>query len=433
MNSEEFIRLCLANNIEDVTITINTIFDSLIEMHKDEVHKEQTMNITTYIIKATFGDNTITINSEYLDESLIEDIKEVAEYTENKHKDEVLEKKQIKANGKFKKETVYSFKDYLVKAYKLTQEEKYCTFYLQQIEYKAINKKIINSNGLSLESNNSYYEYACEITSKKEGEEAVVDSKIIVVKDKKDLNILGYTKEVVLTNKMHLDKKNIKSGKYKILFKESVVKDLVEYFVSMLNGNSVNKGITMLKDSLNKKEFSDKLTIVENPLDEFSPSYRLFDDEGTETSKKILLDKGIVKSFLYDNKNAKEANKESSGNSYNGGIDVKNVYLEKGTSSYEDLIKEMNDGIIINEVMVSSNATNINTGVYTGEISSGFLVHNGKIVSSINNVIFVTDLKEIFNNIIDIGDKLVYTTPNISTPCLLVDNIMITGAEDNEN
>ena len=201
----------------------------------------------------------------------------------------------------------------------------------------------------------------------------------------------------------------------------------------MLNGNSVNKGITLLKDSLGQKEFSDKLTIIENPQDENSPSTRLFDDEGTTTSKKELLSKGIIKSFIYDNKSAKEAKKESSGNSYNGGIDVRNVYLEKGNSSYEDLIKKMDNGIIVNDVMVSGSATNINTGVYTGEISSGFLVENGKIVSGISNVIFVTNLKEIFNNVIDIGNEVVYTTSTIGALCLLVDNITITGGVENED
>lgn len=433
MNSKDFIKLCLDNDIKDVLLTINNVYCSNIEMHNDEVHKEQITDITAYIIKATYKENTVTINSEYLDETLIDEIKEVAEYTENKVLDEALEANEIKANSKMKKEVVSDFKDALLDAYKITKKEPYCTFYLQEIEYKAINKKIINSNGLSLESNYSYYEYASEITSKKDGEEAVVDTKIIVVKDKKDLDILGFTKEVVLINKMHLDKKNIKSGKYKILFKESVVKDLISYFVSMLNGNSVNKGITMLANSLDKKEFSDKLTIIENPQSEFSPSYRLFDDEGTETSKKELLSCGVVKSFVYDNKSAKEANKKSTGNSYSGGIDVKNVYLEKGTVSYEDLIGEMDNGIIVNDVMVSASATNINTGVYTGEISSGFLVENGKIVSSINNVIFGTDLKEIFNNVIAVGDEIIYTNPNIGTPCLLVDNITITGVDENED
>lgn len=433
MNSEEFIKLCLDNGIKNVLLTINSVYSSNIEMHNDEVHKEQIMDVTTYTIKATYQDNTITLNTEYLDESLILSIKEMAEFTENKTLDEALEAREIKANKKVKKEIVSDFKDDLIKAFQLAKKEPYCTFYLQQIEYHAVSKKIINSEGLSLESNNSYYEYGCEITSKKDGKEAVTDTKIIVVKDKKDLDVLGFTKDIILTNKIHLNKKNIKSGKYKILFKEAVVKDLISYFVSMLNGNSVNKGITLLKDSLGQKEFSDKLTIIENPQDENSPSTRLFDDEGTTTSKKELLSKGIIKSFIYDNKSAKEAKKESSGNSYNGGIDVRNVYLEKGNSSYEDLIKKMDNGIIVNDVMVSGSATNINTGVYTGEISSGFLVENGKIVSGISNVIFVTNLKEIFNNVIDIGNEVVYTTSTIGALCLLVDNITITGGVENED
>ena len=380
MNSEEFIKLCLDNDIKNVLLTINNVYSSNIEMHNDEVHKEQIMDVTTYTIKATYQDNTITLNTEYLDDSLITDIKEMALYTENKTLDEVIKAKQIRAKKEIKKEVVSDFKEALIATYQMAKEEPYCTFYLQQIEYHAVSKKIVNSEGLSLESNNSYYEYGCEITSKKDLEEAVTDTKIIVVKDKKDLNVLEFTKDVILTNKIHLNKKDIPSGKYKILFKESVVKDLISYFVSMLNGTSVNKGITLLKDSLDQKEFSDKLTIIENPQDENSPSTRLFDDEGTTTSKKELLSKGIIKSFIYDNKSAKEAKKKSTGNSYNGGIDVKNVYLEKGASSYEDLIKKMDNGIIINDVMVSGSATNINTGVYTGEISSGFLVENGKIV-----------------------------------------------------
>lgn len=433
MSSEEFIKLCLDNNLKNVLLTINNVYYSNIELYNDEVHKEQIMDVTTYTIKATYQDNTITLNTEYLDESLILSIKEMAEFTENKTLDEALEAREIKANKKVKKEIVSDFKDDLIKVFQLAKKEPYCTFYLQQIEYHAVSKKIINSEGLSLESNNSYYEYGCEITSKKDGKEAVVDSKIIVVKDKKDLNILEFTKDIILTNKMHLDKKDISSGRYKILFKESVVKDLVSYFVSMLNGDNINKKISMLSNSLNKKEFSEKLTIIENPQDEFSPSCRLFDDEGTLTSKKELLSKGVVNNFLYDNKSANEVSKKSTGNSYNGRIDIRNVYLEKGSSSLEDLIKNMDKGIIVNDVMVSSGATNINTGVYTGEISSGFLVENGKIVSGISNVIFVTNLKEIFNNVIDIGNEVVYTTSTIGALCLLVDNITITGGVENED
>lgn len=433
MSSEEFIKLCLDNNLKNVLLTINNVYYSNIELYNDEVHKEQLTDITSYTIKATYKENTVSLNTEYLDEFLIEEIKEIAEYTENKVLDSVLKIETIKAKKKVEKEVVCNFKDDLFEAYKLTQKEEYCTFYLQNVEYKAITKKIINSEGLSLESINSYYTYASEITSKKDGEEAVVDSKIIVVKDKKDLNILEFTKDIILTNKMHLDKKDISSGRYKILFKESVVKDLVSYFVSMLNGDNINKKISMLSNSLNKKEFSEKLTIIENPQDEFSPSWRLFDDEGTLTSKKELLSKGVVNNFLYDNKSANEVSKKSTGNSYNGRIDIRNVYLEKGSSSLEDLIKKMDKGIIVNDVMVSSGATNINTGVYTGEISSGFLVENGKVVSSINNVIFTTDLKEIFNNVLDISKDIVYTTPFIGTPCLLVDNIMITGGKENES
>ena len=91
-----------------------------------------------------------------------------------------------------------------------------------------------------------------------------------------------------------------------------------------------------MENKIGEKVFHKKVTIVEDPLNEALPGKRLFDDEGTATSFKEIIKEGILKTYLYNIKEAKLEEKESTGNGYQG-IDVRNMYLVKGNKTKEEL------------------------------------------------------------------------------------------------
>lgn len=432
MTSKEFIKLCIESGIKNVQITINSSYETSIKMINSEIDKKQITDITTYIIKANYMNNTVTINSEYLNEDLINIIKEMATYTDNKIEEEIIKPFNLKTKDTFTKESIDDLESILKEVNDIrTKEYKHNKSITQEVSYNISRKQIVNSNGLDISSSNSKYSYVISSASE-DKEKSVTDFTVTIKKDKKDLNIIEEAKEVLRNNELHLNEKTIKTKKYKLLLTPNITSELIKYLIMLIDSSNTNKDISYLKNKLNQKIFSDKLTIIEDPTDINSVSYRPFDDEGTKTSKKEIVKNGVLKTFLYNNKNAKEVNTKSTGNFYNGTIQYRNIYIKPQNSSIEELIEKMQNGIIVNDILLSSSALNVTTGVYNGQIFSGFLVENGKIKHAVKNAIFTTDLNELFNNIIDIGNNLEYLNYNIGAPALLIDKIDITG-DNNEN
>ena len=84
-----------------------------------------------------------------------------------------------------------------------------------------------------------------------------------------------------------------------------------------LFGENINKNKSKLVDKLNQKIASSKVTLIEEPHSKKYPFYyRSFDDEGVATSTKKIIDKGVLKTYLYNLESAKEANVETTGNGY---------------------------------------------------------------------------------------------------------------------
>src|SRR5699024_1472448 len=110
---------------------------------------------------------------------------------------------------------------------------------------------------------------------------------------------------------------------------------------------------------------------------------------------------GVFITKLYDNKNAIIENTNPTGTSDG----VRNMYILKGKSSYQELIKKMNNGVIIDSI------EGLHAGVnkLTGEISlqaTGYEVVNGNVGEALKLIIFQTNLIDLFNSVIDIGNDL---------------------------
>ena len=192
----------------------------------------------------------------------------------------------------------------------------------------------------------------------------------------------------------------------------------------MLAGDAIRNKVSCLGDKLDKKVFSDKLTIVQEPTNKKYPGYRLFDDEGTKTSDITIIDKGKVKTYLYNIKEAKIKGIKSTGNGY-GGIATRNMYARPGNVNIEELLKELDNGIYITDFMGSmSSAINIVNGQISLQVF-GFIVKDGKIIKGFEPAIMTTTIFELLSNIETIGNDLVFTNTNCASPSILIKDISI--------
>jgi PmbA protein len=168
---------------------------------------------------------------------------------------------------------------------------------------------------------------------------------------------------------------------------------------------------------LDKKIASEKLTVIDDPFIEKGMGSRLFDGEGLATKKRFIIEKGILKTYFVDNYYGRKLGWEPTV----GG--PSNVVLEYGQKSFEELLKGIKKGILINGFIGgNSNST-------TGDFSFGLVgkyIENGEIVKPINEMNISGNAKEIWNQLVELGNDP-YPYSSWRVPSMLFDEIQFSG------
>ena len=214
----------------------------------------------------------------------------------------------------------------------------------------------------------------------------------------------------------------ITSGSYPVLFTPfAAAFTLGGLFKTILSGQSVVQKSSPLVDKVGEKVFDERFTLTEDPT--FGVSACSFDDEGTPTSKKTLIDKGIVKQFYWNRLWAARGNTVSSGNGFRGGLSrpgtsLVNLCLTPGSTSVEDLIAGMDEGIIVDQVLGAGQSNQL-AGEFSVNLDLGYKVEKGKIVGRVKNTMVAGNIFEAFNNLVDFSDRASWVGSSSHMPYIL--------------
>ena len=262
--------------------------------------------------------------------------------------------------------------------------------------------------------------------SAKENDKIATYSESTLVSDNKDIDFKRIIENALKLSTLGTKKKRLENKKYNIILNDKVSSFILNELQKMLSAEAVHQKKTCLENKKGEKLFSDKLTIVEEPLNKNYPGYTIFDKEGTNTINKTLIEKGTIKNYLYDIKEAIIDKVESTGNKYNG-IGTRNMFITPGTKTLEELFIEMKDGIYITNYLGSMGASiNISSGHISFQVF-GYIVENGKLVSGFEPAVITTSLFELFSNIEEIGKDLKFSSRAAAAPSLYIKEISISG------
>jgi PmbA protein len=206
-----------------------------------------------------------------------------------------------------------------------------------------------------------------------------------------------------------LDPVMISTQKAAVIFDPDVARSLLGGIISAINGERVLQGASFLKDYLNKQFASFLLTIIDDGTRERSLGSAPFDGEGVPTMKNILVQNGILKSFIYNSKAASRAGVLSTGNASRGGfsslpgIGTHNVYLETGKHTQDEIIANTKKGLFLKEV--SGYGIDAVSGNFSGG-ASGFWIVNGEIVYPVKGVTIAGKALDILNGIDMMGNDI---------------------------
>ncbi len=423
MEYTEFFKKAKEKNITNIQVTEKHNIEGEVELIDGEIDTFNESNNISYNIKADIEGKTYKVSTNYLDNEIIDLLLMKSKTLDSKYEDEYLEdRKTIKKNtpididisNEIKKlKELSKLKDNYREITKLT------TYYIEVYT----NTRIINSNGVDISTDTHQCHFYAEALAKNNNEFTTY-TKDILKTNKKDIDFEKIIKDTIEKAIIQSNKESLETKKYNIILEANTASNIIKHIISMISSESIRNKVSCLENKLNEKVFSSKLTIIEDPTNKDYPGFRLFDDEGTLTKKKTIIENGVLKNYLYNIKEAKLKNIESTANGY-GNISTKNMYVKEGNKSLDELFKDMKDGIYITDYMGSS-TDSINT--VNGDISLqifGFIVKDGKIIKGIEPCIMTTTIFELLSNIESIGNDLIFTNTTMASPSIYIKDISI--------
>jgi protein pmbA homolog len=421
MNNNEFFELCINRGFSNIEITIYDNKEYVSEVENEKINFIDIKNNIFYKVKAKKENKTVILDSNYLNEDLIDLLEEKIEYIDSNVEDKFLDLLdnnniiQIKENKDFSK--------YVDKIINLTKLEEDIFNLTATLSYNISKIQIINDKGVNIENVNSYYDFA--IISYGRKEDKVVNAYRTVMQKDFNLNeLVILRKEVIEEVKNKFNKNKINSKKYKCLFKQEVIEELLSEIIEAISLKSVNLNLSLFKDRIGEKIFSEKISLVEDPCGESNITRYLFDEEGNKTYKKSIIENGILKLFISNNKESSKNNMISTSNAFDE-IGVRNLMLLPGEKSEKEIIKNIKEGLIITDIAGAGGQA---IDIVSGSISllvNGFYIVNGKVDYYFEQAIMTSTIKEIFNNVLEISNTVQYSNEIVRSPSLLIDDIII--------
>ena len=226
-----------------------------------------------------------------------------------------------------------------------------------------------------------------------------------------------------------LDPVMIKTQKAAIIFDPDVARSLIGGIISSINGERVLQGASFLREYLNKQFASSLLTIVDDGTRKRSQGSAPFDGEGVPTIKNLLVEKGVLKSFIYNTTAAKRAGVKSTGNASRSGftslpgIGVHNISMEPGSNTREEIIAATSKGLLLKEV------TGYGIDPVSGNFSgggAGLWIVNGEVIHPVKGITIAGRAFDILNAI-DMRGNDIDMNRTFSAPTFMVAEMQIGG------
>jgi PmbA protein len=291
-----------------------------------------------------------------------------------------------------------------------------------------------NTKGLFLEDkSNIAYTYISVVA--KEGEDIKTGLAYRTGNDFNKFIAEEIAKEAVDEALALLGASSVKSGDYKVIIKNSAAADLLEAFTGIFSAEAVQKNLSLLKGKLNEKIASDKFTLIDDPYMEGGLASKSFDGEGVACKYKKVIDKGVLKTYFHNLKTAKKDGVETTGNASKGsykssiGISPSNFYVEKGERDLNEMIADLDKGILITELQGLHSGLNSISGDFS-LAALGYLIEGGKISRPVEQITVAGNYFEMLKNIEETGSDLKFGLPGgayIGSPSLKIKKLSIAG------
>ncbi|MDX3925642.1 MAG: TldD/PmbA family protein [Shinella sp.] len=211
-----------------------------------------------------------------------------------------------------------------------------------------------------------------------------------------------------------------------VVFDPRVARGIVGHIAGAINGASVARKTSFLRDKMGKQVLKAGLSVTDDPLVVRGPSSRPFDGEGVSGGRLVMIEDGVLHHWFLSTSTARELGLSTNGRGVRGGTAVNpastNLALEPGDIPPEDLIRSVGTGLYVTELI--GQGVNMVTGEYSRG-ASGFWIENGELAYPVSEVTIASNLTDMFMRITPAND--IDRSFGIAAPTLAIEGMTLAG------
>lgn len=220
----------------------------------------------------------------------------------------------------------------------------------------------------------------------------------------------------------------VETKKVPVVFEPRVARSLLDSIFEAVHGMSIYRHESFLAGKLGERVAGENVTVIDDATIPGLFGTSPFDDEGVPSRRTVVIEKGVLKSYLLNCYAARKLGLKTTGNAARGlagnaGIGHGNLFLEKGVQTPEQIVGSVADGLYVTELL--GHGVNIVTGDYSRG-AFGLWIRNGELAFAVSEVTIAGNLKDMLTGIDAIGSDLEFRG-SVAAPTLRIGEMTVGG------
>ena len=212
---------------------------------------------------------------------------------------------------------------------------------------------------------------------------------------------------------------------------DGVASALLGPLVMAFSGRLVSQGQSPLAEKLGDELYDARLSVYDDSTLPMRPASRPFDDEGVASRRIPLIDKGVVRSFMYDLQSAGVAGATSTGSANRSlttqpAISPSSILFSEGDTTFEEMVKGVKEGLVVEELMGAGQG-NVMGGDFSGNVLLGYKIENGEIVGRVKDTIVAGNVHKALASVLALGSEARWIGGTIYTPPMLFEHLAVSA------
>jgi PmbA protein len=213
-----------------------------------------------------------------------------------------------------------------------------------------------------------------------------------------------------------------------VVYDPRVASSILGHLMGAVNGASIVRGTSFLKDRLGQRLFAPGIMVRDDPRRRRGLRSRPFDAEGLPTAPRAIIEDGVLTTWLLDSRSARQLGMKSTGHASRGtggqpGPSSSNLWLEAGSLTPAELMSDIKEGLYVSELM--GGGVNGLTGDYSRG-ASGFMIRDGLLAEPVAEITIAGTILDMFMAMVPAND--LRFRRGVDSPTIRIDGMTMAGA-----